>query len=257
MTVSSCFRFSTLGNKTLSLLLLLGTSASAYQFQMRAASSSPSLKRVASYAIQKSPASKSFFLVVSHGSVVDFSYDDNPQSCSIVNAANEGCLGGGGVDGAITAAGGPNLAEDRLALPIVSPAGIRCPTGKAKITGPNQYGQLHVPYVIHAVGPNYWNFEGKESKADKLLRSAYKTSLELAKEHRIEAVGFSLISSGAFKGNRSKKHVMKIALQAVKDFEGYDDLKEVHLCAFSEVECDRLEEIVSDVGLEMNMTRPR
>jgi len=64
-----------------------------------------------------------------------------------VNAANEECLGGGGVDGAITEAGGPRLAKDRLVLPIVS-AGIRCPTGGVVITGPNRYGTLRIDQII-------------------------------------------------------------------------------------------------------------
>jgi O-acetyl-ADP-ribose deacetylase (regulator of RNase III) len=59
-------------------------------------------------------------------------------------------LGGGGVDGAITAAGGENLADDRMALKQIAP-GIRCKTGSAVITGPGDYGSLKVPFVVHAV----------------------------------------------------------------------------------------------------------
>ena len=115
-----------------------------------------------------------FNLIVSRGSVVDFSYPPNPKSSAIVNAANEGCLGGGGVDGAISDAGGTNLMMDRLALPVAGGEDIRCPTGRAVITGPNSYGKLHVPYVIHAVGPNYLQFttNGDLSEGDKLLSSA-------------------------------------------------------------------------------------
>jgi O-acetyl-ADP-ribose deacetylase (regulator of RNase III) len=214
---------------------------------------SQSLQRVASYVIRASQktAVPSFTLVISEGSVVDFSYAKNPKSCAIVNAANEGCLGGGGVDGAITDAGGRNLANDRVALPIVSATGARCLTGSATITGPNTYGQLKTPYVIHAVGPNFWDFVGYESDADQLLRSAYRSSLELAKERRLAALGFSLISAGVFRGKKPIRHVLEIAVQSMKDFEGYEELQEIHLCAFTKSESELLIEIAFDAGLSM------
>ena len=82
---------------------------------------------------------RNFNLVISRGSVVDFSH--NTQSSAIVNAANEGCLYGGGVDGAIGDAGGPTLLEDRMNLPQLQP-GVRCQTGSAVSTGPGTYGSL-------------------------------------------------------------------------------------------------------------------
>ena len=105
-----------------------------------------------------------FSLVLSKGSVVDFSYPKNESKSAIVNAANEGCVGGGGVDGAISSAGGPNLLLKEI------PPGRRCDTGSAKITGPNRYAQLKVPFVIHAVGPNF-NYVS-EGQGDALLSSA-------------------------------------------------------------------------------------
>jgi len=123
------------------------------------------------------------------------------------------------------------------------------PTGIAVLTGPNRYGTLRVPYVIHAVGPNYWEFEGNESEADRLLRSAYKASLEHAKKHRLAAVGFSLLAAGVFRGRRSLYHILNIAVQTIKDFEGYDALQEISLCAFTEAECKELREIASKLGL--------
>ena len=147
--------------------------------------------RVASYRI---PSLHPFHLIVSRGSVVNFSHPSNPTSSAIVNAANEGCLGGGGVDGAIGAAGGINLLADRQALPLVGP-GIRCNTGSAVLTGPNSYDKLHTSYVIHAVGPNYSSVKNY-NEGDTLLSLAYTSSLTCAESVHIEAIAFSLLSAG-------------------------------------------------------------
>ena len=111
--------------------------------------STTGLPTIARYAIRSSAgSSKLFSLVISRGSVVDFTYGPPSMTkAAIVNASNEVCLGGGGVDGAISAAGGPNLMHDRLRLPFVaddgpSCRGVRCPTGAAVITGPGEYGDL-------------------------------------------------------------------------------------------------------------------
>lgn len=198
-------------------------------------------------------AARAFDLVISSGSVVDFAYGDSSSQlkaknkAAIVNAANELCLGGGGVDGAISTAGGPNLLADRKALP--EKGGTRCPTGGAVITGPGSYGTLRVPYVIHAVGPNYMSFGNNLADGDKLLSSAYSQSLERAKEAELEAVAFSLISSGIFRGQRSKKEVLRIGMEAIADFDGYDKLKEVHMCAYSVADSDTLCEIAAELGL--------
>jgi O-acetyl-ADP-ribose deacetylase (regulator of RNase III) len=132
-------------------------------------------------------------LNIVRGSVVDFTAPtsdkkSNKRIGAIVNAANERCLGGGGVDGAINNAGGKNLWKDREELPVVqirtaddgtrrrrrssdsdsasSAVEIRCPTGSAVITGPNNYGSLKVPYVIHAVGPIYFQFPDNNNNND-------------------------------------------------------------------------------------------
>lgn len=193
-------------------------------------------------------ARRAFELAVSLGSVVDFSYNGSDSS-AIVNAANEACLGGGGVDGAISSAGGPNLLADRRALPEKKAGGIRCPTGDAVITGPGSYGTLGVPYVIHAVGPKYMAFDNNLADGDKLLYSAYSQSLERAREANLEAVAFSLISSGIFRGRRSKREVLRIGVEAIADFGGYDELKEVHMCAYSAEDGDALCDIASELGL--------
>jgi len=206
------------------------------------------LSRVAAYHIPSAaPSQHPFQLIISRGSVVDFAHPNNPQRSAIVNAANEGCLGGGGVDGAIGDAGGPNLFEDRRALPMVG-QGIRCKTGSAVMTGPNSYGNLHTSYVIHAVGPNYRQYTNLE-EGDTFLSSAYTTSLKCAADAYLEAVAFSLLSSGIFRGNRSQKEVLRIGMDAIAKYDGYAELQEVHMYAFTQNEADKLVEIADEMGL--------
>ena len=252
--------------------------------------SATGLSTIARYAIRSSAGpNKLFSLVISGGSVVDFTYNDG-KNAAIVNAANEGCLGGGGVDGAISDAGGPNLLADRMDLPFAKVGGrtrngVRCPTGEAVITGPGDYGDLGVSYVIHAVGPNYMMYdndddsdsceEGKMTNTntltsgydagDRLLRSAYVDSMRKAAEHGLAAVAFSLISSGIFRGRHSKKEVLKIGIEgitqnivevmaALAERDGgaasLSTLEEVHLCAFNAEEARLLTEICGELGLE-------
>lgn len=109
---------------------------------------------------------------------------------AIVNAANEYMLGGGGVDGAIHRAAGPELLEACRAVAEVQP-GVRCPTGEARIT---PGFRLPARHVIHTVGPVY---SGKPSDA-VLLGNAYRNSLELAVEHGLSTVAFPAISCGVY-----------------------------------------------------------
>mmetsp|Transcript_23624 Transcript_23624/g.74235 ORF Transcript_23624/g.74235 Transcript_23624/m.74235 type:complete len:238 (-) Transcript_23624:63-776(-) len=177
-------------------------------------------------------------LVLSRGSVVDFDGD------AIVNAANERCLGGGGVDGAISRAGGDALAEAREALPADKKgrkgARCRCPTGDAVVT---TGGDLAASWCVHAVGPNYSYTSNEEG--DELLASAYARSLEVAAENgAIETIAFSLISAGVYRGDNSKEHVLSIAVDAVRGAT-YPNLREVHLVAFSDAEMDSLKRVAS------------
>lgn len=113
---------------------------------------------------------------------------------AIVNAANEGCLGGGGIDGVIHRAAGAALLAECQALPQARP-GVRCPTGTAVITGK---GNLPDPirHVIHAVGPR-WNPANPEGGM-QTLKDAYTRTLELAASRGIKKIAFPAISAGIF-----------------------------------------------------------
>ena len=110
---------------------------------------------------------------------------------AIVNAANERMLGGGGVDGAIHRAAGPQLIDACRAIPEVRP-GVRCPTGEARIT-PGFL--LPAKWVIHTVGP-IWR--GGGTGEDDLLASCYRRSLTLAVQHGVTSIAFPAISCGVF-----------------------------------------------------------
>jgi O-acetyl-ADP-ribose deacetylase len=122
---------------------------------------------------------------------------------AIVNAANEHLMGGGGVDGAIHRAGGPAImAECRKHG--------HCPTGKVVITSG---GMLQAKYIIHVVGPRYYDGTGGEAR---LLKSAIEESLKIASARKLSSISFPAISTGAY--GYPPREAAEIMLKTIIDY---------------------------------------
>ena len=147
---------------------------------------------------------------------------------AVVNAANRRMLGGGGVDGAIHRAAGPELVEACREVPEVRPH-VRCPTGEARLT---PGFRLPARYVIHTVGP-VWH-GGMKSEAD-LLASAYRYALEIAAREGLASVAFPAISTGAYAFPPDE--AARIAVRTVRTFLAeHDQPARVLLVAYNKAQ---------------------
>ena len=155
---------------------------------------------------------------------------------AIVNAANATLLGGGGVDGAIHRAAGPELRAECATLRV-------CATGEAKITAGYRLPARH---VIHTVGP-VWH--GGRHGEPELLASCYRTALALAAEHRLASIAFPAISTGiyAFPADRAAR----VAVGTVTtELDAASDFKHVVFCCFSRDAARHHEDAFRALGVE-------
>ena len=171
-----------------------------------------------------------------HKTVLELLHGDITQQKvdAIVNAANRGLRGGGGVDGAIHRAGGPAIMQECRRIG-------GCPTGQAVIT---TGGRLPAKHVIHAVGPIY----GGGCRGEKeLLASAYRASVQLAVDHALRSVAFPSISTGAY--GYPIRDAARVALSTVAEFlkahEGSLDL--VRFVLFTESDFSVYAEALQEV----------
>ncbi|HYB21544.1 MAG TPA: O-acetyl-ADP-ribose deacetylase [Thermodesulfobacteriota bacterium] len=152
---------------------------------------------------------------------------------AIVNAANRTLLGGGGVDGAIHRAAGPQLLVECRTLG-------GCETGEAKIT---KGYKLKARHVIHTVGPVY---HSAAKKAPELLASCYRRSLEVASANKLKSIAFPSISTGAY--GYPLEEAAPIALKTAMDYlKSHPDIQLVRFVLFGQDACGAYEKALKDL----------
>ena len=154
----------------------------------------------------------------------------------IVNAANRTLLGGGGVDGAIHRAAGPDLRAECEKLG-------GCDTGAAKIT---RGYRLRAKHVIHAVGP-VWSGGGKDE--EELLASCYRTALELAAAHRLASVAFPAISTGIYRFPPNRAARIAVGTVAAELAASPRGIAHVVFCCFAPDAAEHHMAAFADLGL--------
>jgi len=154
----------------------------------------------------------------------------------IVNAANSSLLGGGGVDGAIHRAAGPELLAECRTLG-------GCPTGSAKIT---RGYRLKAKHVIHAVGP-VWG--GGRKGEEELLAACYRTALELASEHKLASIAYPAISTGVYRFPPDRAARVAVGTVAAEIANAARGLKRVVFCCFSPESAEHHRNAFGELGL--------
>jgi O-acetyl-ADP-ribose deacetylase (regulator of RNase III) len=155
---------------------------------------------------------------------------------AIVNAANRSLLGGGGVDGAIHRAAGPELLAECRTLG-------GCETGSAKIT---RGYRLKARYVIHAVGP-VWSGGGKNEEA--LLAGCYRAALELAAEYRLKSLAFPSISTGVYRFPVALAARVAVGTVAAEIAARPRGIERVIFCCFTQDSAEQHKNAFADLGL--------
>ncbi len=173
------------------------------------------------------------WLIVKQGDITQQMVD------GIVNAANSRLAGGGGVDGAIHRAGGPDIMAE---CDLIRAQKGGCPTGSAVIT---TAGRLPAKHVIHAVGP-IWN-EEEGPACEMMLASAYRASLELAVYHSLRSIAFPSISTGAygFPVDRAASVVFRTMVDFVLSRE--PNIEEIQMILFSASDAETFANALRDV----------